>query len=246
MSEEAVEVVDPQALEADIKKLQTELERIIAGYRQVEHRDIAEESQFLSQISAIHEKRLASLAQYKTEEVNAAHRLRDGMLYGINNDHEQALKMVDDRVLQFIQFKVDYMCEELPNAAEFFKSHRDCNEFLKTFFKDKEQSSDVFQVTLSDDPLLSKEEITKCYDEILAAKNEFEVEIGENGEYVLRRGEDVFSVGTTAVLTSGDSNSYSGTVSSVARKQIGFMCAGKVVQVPVSALNMGFVELTKK
>ena len=243
--EEAGEL-DLQALEAEIARLQGELAGIISGYREVERREIAEEAGYLAAVADVRTRRLESLSEYKTEELKAAERLRDGMLYGIDNDHERAVGMVASRVRDFIQFKLDVLREELPEAWKLFETHQNSCAFLTEFFKPAPPSGDIYSVTLSDEPLLTPPEIERCCEEIVATPSEYNVEMNGGGEYEMRRGSDVFNVGTFAVLTTGTSNPFMGTVSGVTRKQVNFTCGDRSVEVPVAALNMGFVELKRK
>ena len=237
--------LDPVERERKIRELKAELERIIAGYHEVEQRSIPEEAEFASKVEEIKQQRLASLLEYKKQEFEAAYKLREGMIYGIENDHERAADMVKMKIEKFIQAKMNFLLEELTDAAKYFESKRQNCPVLRELMKGREKEP-FCSITRSNQPLLTAEEIEKCYIEILHSSDKYKVVIDGNGQYMLTSGADTYSVGSHAVMSVGSPNVHQGTISSVGPKQIGFASGSRTVQIPLSSLNMGFVQLAKQ
>lgn len=235
-----------EQVEVQIASLQRQLEDVMTRYELVGKGVLPEEEEYIAKVEDVKSKRHQSLVAYKESEMKAAQKLYEGMIYAIENDHESSIEMVNEKVEKFIQFKFDELCDTLPEAAKYFASHKATNEFLKKFGSKLPETYGGYTIERSSEPLLSPSEIDATYGEIRETNDLCSVITApESGECILMYNGGKYTSGTNINLKCEDSDAKQATMRSVTPKGIEVTMGEKTVKIPLTAINVGVVVLSK-
>ena len=188
-------------------------------------------------------ERHRSINEYKEQEIRAAHKLYEGMAYGIDSDYENSLSLLENHIKKHIIFKKDFLCKEFPEFSDYVNKFTDIpffesvNDFINVE-KEKISQNESAEVSLSEGPLLSQDQLDKCLNELINNKNYH----SENG--ILYKGDSPFlKVGDNISFQMKELNPYNGIINQIEKDFI-FIDTKKSIKVPIIALNLGFIAIT--
>ena len=115
----------------NVSQIREQINQIRFNIQRLISKELPEISQFEQKADEIVSKRHESIKEYKECEVAAAHKLYDGMIYGIESEYENSLSKIHDHIQQFILFKKNQLYEDFPEAAEYFETQSENNNFLQ-------------------------------------------------------------------------------------------------------------------
>ena len=222
-----------------IAELQKQLEATRENYNKIVRNQNELLAKYSAKIDECIEERENSLQKWNEAEKAAAEKLHEGQLFAIQNDVEKQIEDSKKRVFDVILLKYHILSEKLPKAAEYFSKFD--NEFISTCVKEEKQRAKKIKIDLPNKPILPQEEIQKLLEECQSAKI---IAAVQNGS--LRVGDDVFSVGSTAVVSTNDGISFTGAIREIDGNNIFFVPnGGAELCFTVQAINIGAVKLTK-
>ena len=193
-----------------------------------------------SKIDECVQQRLQSLEKWTEEEKAAAKKLHEGQLLAIENEVEKQIEDSKNRVFEVILLKYNLLNEKLPNAAKYFSS-QEANQFIKTCNEEEANKSKKVIVELSNAPILPPDEVQKLLEEVQSAKIIASVSDGK-----LRVGDDVFTVGSTVVVTVNEDLSFTGSLREIDGNDIFFVpTGGQEMCFTVQAINSRLFKLSK-
>lgn len=228
----------------DVSQIKEKINQIRINVQRLEKRELPEISQFEQKANEIVEKRHQSIDEYKKCEIDAAHKLYDGMIYGIDSEYENSLGKIHDHIQNFILFKKNQLTEEFPEAAEYFESQSEDNNFLRlinTFSQNCDllsENENEVSVSLDQGNLISKNEIDQLYSELQLT------EVYKINEGILYKdGVPYISVGDNVSLNLKESLSYNGVIDKIS-SFIEINISGTFIKISVSALNIGIAMIS--
>ena len=198
---------------------------------------------YSQKIDVTTQERYNSLERYHQCEKEAAQRLYDGTLLGIENDFERQQESLSEKINDFILFKYKIIAKEFPKAAEYFAQFGKQSQFIQTFHqKFLDLNKDESVIKLSDEPLLNPDEIESLINSI-SSKNKSDYSL--QGQNLIGPNEK-FSSGSSAVLKMGNGIEHHGVIQSITDYFVVFLPNdGPLFQIPIKALNMGLASLSK-
>ena len=165
------------------------------------------------------------------------------MIYGIESEYENSLSKIHDHIQQFILFKKNQLYEDFPEAAEYFETQSENNNFLQitnSLSNDSEtftNNSNEVEVSLNQGSLIPKRDIDQRYDEL---QNN---EVYKINQGILYKNDVPFlSVGDSVSLHLNESLGYNGTIYQI-QSFIEIDISGSIIKISVSALNIGIATL---
>ena len=227
---------------AKIAELQQQLEKIRTNYNLLTNNQNELNLKYTAKIEECIQERLRSLEQWNQDEKAAAEKLHEGQLYAIENDVEKQIADSKKRVFEVILLKYHLLSEKLPKAAEYFRKFD--NPFIEACSKEEMQRAKKIKVELpkdSNQPILSQEEIKTILEECQAAKQIASIVDGD-----LRVGDDIFTIGSTAVISTNDGISFTGAIRDIDGSNIYFVPnGGTELGFTLQAINIGSVKISK-
>ncbi|EAY20837.1 hypothetical protein TVAG_436610 [Trichomonas vaginalis G3] len=224
---------------AKIAELQDTLIKIREGYRDLSNCQGEIDTKYNQKIEKATAQRLESLEKWRDCENEAALRLKQSQLVQIDNDGVHAMEQAKERIFQLMLLKYEMLAQKLPKAAKFFGS-QNC-PFIKTVNVELLKRQARVGIDLPNVPLMGADETRDFLSEttnqqILASINGTELKIGDN----------VFSVGTRAVIQIGKESPISGTITNIISSTIFFTPnEGEEISFSVQSINLGLVSFTK-
>ena len=228
----------------NVSQIQEQINQIRLNVERLEKRELPEISQFEEKTSEIVSKRHNSIEEYNKRQIQAAHNLYDGMIEIIESEYRNSLSKIHDHVQQFIIFKKNQLSEEFPEAAEYFESQSEDNNFLRlinNFPQDGDTLSNdhnEISVSLDQGNLISKNEIDQRYSEL---QNSETYKINQG--ILFKDEEPYLSVGDNVSLQLRESLSYNGVIDNI-QSHIEINISGSKIKISVSALNIGVATLS--
>ena len=222
-----------------IAELQQQLEATRENYNKLvrNHNELL--TKYSSKIDECIEEREKSLQTWNQNEKAAAEKLHEGQLFAIQNDVEKQIEDSKKRVFEVILLKYHLLSEKLPKAAAYFSKFD--NEFIATCVKEEKQRAKKIKIDLPNKPILPQEEIQKLLEECQSSK--ILATVSNNS---LTVGDDVFSVGSTAAVSTKDGISFTGAIREIDGNNIYFVPnGGTELCFTVQAINIGAIQLSK-
>jgi hypothetical protein len=147
MNEEGVSRID------ELVKLRAELAADYAALNAFRN-DVY--NQHLAELEQIRDKKIRELEEWRENEIQAAETYYSGQCYAIGNDYEEKLKDIEDRLQEFLAFKIKALREHFPLAAAYFES----NGYYWPLQKSRVNCPlhllpEEAEIRLSDEPLIS-------------------------------------------------------------------------------------------
>jgi hypothetical protein len=227
--------------DAEIVRLERELDTLMASWNLVKSRQFPELPAFSERMSAIRQERLESINAYHEAEIAAADTNLKGTLYAIENDYERSLGIATARVQDFVQMKFDLLAQEMPEAADYYRTYQNSCPFLGEIFQGH-KIPDSLSVSETSEPILSKHEINMALSEIASNKRHIFVEKG-----VLFVGDAQFNIGDSATIDFGSAVSSEVIIELISDAAVAIRLPDGVgISIPVIALDIGLVELSQR
>lgn len=222
-----------------LEKLEASLEEIRHGYNLLLKEEDPVYIKYLDEIDRATEERKRLLNQYKENEAAAAQRMFEGTLYEIGDDEEHERDGLVTSITDYIRSKYAIVQKAMPAAAEFFRPFTNC-PFMRVLAGDP--TREIVSIDLSDRAFVQEKVMARA----LKEREENERRCVVEGDRLVL-GTTEFPVGTRAVLYNGGGNPMSGAIVGIREGKIDFaLDDGRLVAIPVRALNMRLCKLKKK
>ncbi|OHT15554.1 hypothetical protein TRFO_02900 [Tritrichomonas foetus] len=227
-----------QQIKAQIMQIKTNVERLV-------NHELPALPQFDEKANAIQKTRHESIQEYEKCEIKAAHKLYEGMINGIENDYENSLSLIHDHVQKFILFKMNELFDNFPEYADYFRSQSEnvpflnCMNMMNQEEENNERKNKEVSVSLGQGPLMTRDEIENYYNDFSDEK--FSIQNGK----ILKGGNEFLKGGDSITLQLKESLCYNGTIQQIHTEFVEISTESNTVKVPIFALNVGIVTLTK-
>ncbi|KAK8887903.1 hypothetical protein M9Y10_038962 [Tritrichomonas musculus] len=230
----------------EVHKIQAQINQIRVNLEKLQKRELPEISQFEQKANEIVSTRHRSIEDYKEKEIEAAHKLYDGMINGIDTDYDNSLSKVYNHIQEFIIFKKNQLCKDFPEAAQYFETQTENCSFLQLIdslpqnrcFSGNENDQNEIEVSLAQGNLILNDEIDQRYNELQ------NIELFRIDQGLLYKGEEPFlSPGDNVSLCLKESRCYNGIINQI-QNFIEINISGAIIKIPVSALNIGIATIS--
>lgn len=228
--------------EKDQAKYMAQLEEIAEAVSQINEGTFEPVNQTNLEIDRKTQIRRDSLNEYRNCEKDATERLYKGMMYEIENDHQEYIQRTQKSLRELIQFKYKQIVNECPEAVELFmKNEQYPNTFVNTL--NKEMKNDpLIEVTIpKGEGFYSQEKVDEKAQDIKSSTNHYSIVDG-----VLFKDEDKFSISTNAYLQVGHSVPQLVIIHGISQDIIEFMSnTGEVGRIGLNSFNIGLASITR-